>query len=263
MSGIRALPLVAGLLGLLALPGSAPAADSCTYDPSTRQVAVVSDGSVSLNVVAGAIYMLPAGPGSCGDATTTNTDSIVVNVPLDSGFLLDGRFAPGATPETRGQSEIEITVHGAQHLGISLGDDLAQHLTYGTKGISVDDDKDVDVRAPDSTSITTTTGAGDDRVSGQGGHGTGAAYPGIVNVRGGDGNDHLIGALGASLLDGGTGNDTLQAIGPASDQLVAGAGDDTLLAADGSRDALNGGPGFDRAHVDEGLDVVHHVEEHF
>src|SRR4051794_2764605 len=258
-----ALALAAGGLGALASPLAARAANSCGYDPATRQLTVDSDGSSSLNTFAGSIYLLPGGPGTCGAATTANTDSIVVHVPQDAGFLLVGRFAPGATPEPLGESEIEITVHGASHLGVSLGDDAPQHLTYGAKGVAVDDDADLDVRAADTTSITTTTGAGDDVVSGQGGRGTGGTYPGFVNVRGGDGDDALTGGLGGSVLEGGPGSDTLRAAGPGRDRLLGQADDDTLLAADGSRDIVNGGPGSDRAHVDEGLDRVRHVEQPF
>ncbi len=47
----------------------------------------------------------------------------------------------------------------------------------------------------------------------------------IENVRGGSGNDSIIGDIGINILDGGGGNDTVRA-GPASDVLIGGSGFD-------------------------------------
>lgn len=78
----------------------------------------------------------------------------------------------------------------------------------------------------------------------------GADIPVPATVRGGPGNDRLIGASAADKLVGGPGNDVLVGrggddwleSGPGRDKLFGGPGDDTLRGGPG-RDRLFGGPG--------------------
>ena len=99
-------------------------------------------------------------------------------------------------------------------------------------------------------------------------------------LRGGHGDDTLIGGNNSQFLDGGGGKDLLRGGpgpdrmfggpgademigGQARDKLLAGSGNDTLRVKDGTRDNVSGGPGFDRAHVDQGLDVLRDIEKLF
>jgi Ca2+-binding RTX toxin-like protein len=82
-------------------------------------------------------------------------------------------------------------------------------------------------------------------------------------LRGGAGNDRLIGGDGADLLDGGDDNDRL--VGDAgSDKLLGGAGADrlfgdelTALPADHGNDVLDGGDGNDTLYGDGGADELY------
>jgi Ca2+-binding RTX toxin-like protein len=91
------------------------------------------------------------------------------------------------------------------------------------------------------------TGAGDDTVT----LGRGAAtVPVPATIRGGEGDDELVGGAGADKLIGGPGDDELAGRGgndlliggPGADTLVGGAGDDILRGGTG-RNNLIGGPG--------------------
>ncbi|MGV8834247.1 MAG: calcium-binding protein, partial [Devosia sp.] len=73
-------------------------------------------------------------------------------------------------------------------------------------------------------------------------------------VRGGSGNDNVVGAGWSETLDGGAGNDVLSGLagddqlygGAGNDVLEGGAGNDILIGGAGA-DVLNGGDGFDIA----------------
>jgi RTX calcium-binding nonapeptide repeat (4 copies) len=79
------------------------------------------------------------------------------------------------------------------------------------------------------------TGAGDDSVV------MGARVPVPATIRGGEGNDVLVGGAAADKLIGGPGNDELNGRG-GNDVLIGGSGDDTLIGGPGN-DILEGGPG--------------------
>jgi Ca2+-binding RTX toxin-like protein len=78
--------------------------------------------------------------------------------------------------------------------------------------------------------------------------GESSRYVGNV-LRGGGGNDRLIGSPGPDVLRGGPGRDVISAF----------AGNDTIYARDGERDRVLAGKGFDRASKDR-LDVVFGLE---
>lgn len=79
------------------------------------------------------------------------------------------------------------------------------------------------------------TGAGNDSVV------MGRLVPVPATIRGGEGNDVLVGGAAADKLIGGPGNDELNGRG-GNDVLIGGAGDDTLIGGPGN-DILEGGPG--------------------
>ncbi|HWH20915.1 MAG TPA: calcium-binding protein [Solirubrobacterales bacterium] len=79
------------------------------------------------------------------------------------------------------------------------------------------------------------TGAGDDSVV------MGHLVPVPATIRGGEGDDVLVGGAAADKLIGGPGNDELNGRG-GNDVLIGGSGDDTLIGGPGN-DILQGGPG--------------------
>jgi Ca2+-binding RTX toxin-like protein len=74
---------------------------------------------------------------------------------------------------------------------------------------------------------------------------------GFMDLKGTEGNDHLVGAASDDTLSGLGGNDTLEGLG-GHDELYGGAGNDLLLGGD-SYDYLTGGPGDDT--IDGGDDA--------
>ncbi|HEX2233575.1 MAG TPA: calcium-binding protein [Thermoleophilaceae bacterium] len=88
------------------------------------------------------------------------------------------------------------------------------------------------------------------------------APPAPNDVEGGDGDDGLIGGLGADTMDGGDGDDNLFGAraesgvdGDAGDDLAGGAGEDVLVGHDGP-DLLDGGDGADQLNGGDDDDEV-------
>jgi len=106
------------------------------------------------------------------------------------------------------------------------------------------------------------------------------ADDGFCSMGGGFGDDVLIGGLDNQLMGGGEGDDVLRG-GPGRDSLAGdrgadeliggkgrdhsrgGSGDDTFRMKDGVADFVDGNQGTDRAHVDQGLDELHDIEQLF
>jgi hypothetical protein len=76
----------------------------------------------------------------------------------------------------------------------------------------------------------------------------------VEDVRGGTGNDTLLGDAAVNRLDGGGGDDLIEG-GAGRDVLSGGAGLDAVRARDGVRDAIACGAGRDVAVVDE-VDIL-------
>ena len=234
--------LIAYSLVLLAIPPPALAVTSCAFAGSTATVSMSAAGdtgsiSVGTGVNAGRIMLAAA---ACGAATTANTDTIVVTgntgAEVVTFDLSGGAFAPGLTPEA-GTSEIEITVDlgtGVLDRIIITGGPANEAITFGTLGISLNTDTDVDVTLTGVELGTVNGSAGTDAVSGAGDATTGAASALQLTLNGDSGVDSLTGGDGDDTIAGGTGNSTL----------AGGAGDDTLTGG-ADDDTLTGGPGGD------------------
>ena len=102
-------------------------------------------------MVGGAIHF-GASPTACGTATTANTDTINITGAAGSVETLTidqtgGGLAPGGTAETTGTSEIELAVNlgDASDVVVVKGRTLADTLAVGTKGVSFNNDTDVDI----------------------------------------------------------------------------------------------------------------------
>src|SRR4051812_8110819 len=151
-----AFALLVGL-GVLAQAGTASAL-SCSYDPASKQLTVdmtaASYQHVTLYRVGDTVWWDEFTTWSHAPcpADVNTIDRIAVLGGAESDTLeLDlsgGPFAPGATPEAAGLSEIEITAElgGTPDDRVlvqgSAGNDT---LTVGADGLSLDDDGDRDV----------------------------------------------------------------------------------------------------------------------
>jgi Ca2+-binding RTX toxin-like protein len=281
-------------------PPPPPPGGACSYNSTTKSVtaAIPAGEGATLAVVGGAIHF-GASPTACGTATTANTDTITIAGATGSveSLTIDqtgGGLAPGGTAETTGTSEIELGVNlgDASDLVVVKGRALADTLAVGTKGVSFNNDADVDVTfTPLPSSIELLGGGGGDVLSGRGGFGAGQVFPGRVTLRAGDGGDSLsggdlddilVGGAGTDMITGGLGNDQLDGQGGAdslsgndgndtivggagTDSLIGAGGNDTLDARDGAADTqISGAAGVDIARYDAALDPLPvGVEVHF
>jgi Ca2+-binding RTX toxin-like protein len=271
-------------------PPPPPPNGSCSYNAATKSVTatVATGGTATLSVVGGAIYFGNT-PAACGAATTANTNTISISGSNGSVEHLTvdqsgGALAPGATAEATGISEIELAINlgSASDVVVVRGTTSADALAIGLKGVSFNNDTDVDVTiTPLPSSVELAGGDGADTLTARGGFGSGQLFPGPVTLRGDDGDDNMTGSDFADLILGGAGvetvsgylgaddiqgeggndhlngndgNDTLVG-GAGADALVGSTGDDTLQAADGEADTtLSGGAGIDTCFFDAGLD---------
>jgi trimeric autotransporter adhesin len=199
------------VLGLAPSPARAAVGGTCAFAGSTVSI-TTSSGTSATIVRSGNAIELNGVP--CDTATVSNTDLIAVSSP--EGFdmvtidLSGGPFAPGATDEGDGSSEIEMTV-GFESLVTILGSDQADHIAIddfedglppdSTANLNADEAvSDDDISADFSSNYALIdTGAGDDTVE--------LAYT-DAHVNGGDGADlFLIRNAGDVQVDGGAGYD--------------------------------------------------------
>ena len=271
-------------------PPPPPPGSACSYNSTTKTItaSVPAGTGATLSVVGGAIHF-GASPTACGTATTANTDTINIGGAAGSVETLTidqtgGGLAPGGTAESTGTSEIELAVNlgEASDVVVVKGRTLADTLVVGTKGVSFNNDADVDITFTQlPTSIELVGGGGGDVLSGRGGFGAGQVFPGRVTLRAGDGGDSLsggdlddvlVGGAGTDTITGGLGNDQLDGQGGAdslsgndgndtivggagADSLIGAGGNDTLDARDGAADTqISGAAGVDTAFTDAGLD---------
>jgi Ca2+-binding RTX toxin-like protein len=256
---MRTIVFMAAAAAVFAAASPAHAAVTCNFAAGTATVSMSAAGdSASIAVGTGAnAGRIMVGVTACGTGTTANTDTIVVNgttgaenVTID---LSAGQFAPGASVEGSGASEIEFVVDlssGVADRITFVGSGSADTVTLGAGGANLNADNDIDVLVTNAELGTFTGSDGNDLLSGAGDGVTGA--PTILNLT-------MAGDGGADSLMGGGGDDTITG-GPGSNSLSGGAGDDTvtggqgddLVAGDDGGDTLSGGLGNDV--FDEGVD---------
>jgi hypothetical protein len=290
VAGLACASLV--LLGVCSTP-PAVARTRCSYSGApSNTLTVRSDGALAEIARRGQRivvreYLEPPKRCSGGVPTVLNTDTI--EVLLDPGgfadlLLRDGPFAPGATAELEGASEIEVEFVGEDIFAGVNGTGLADRFEWGpgpgreaglnlNPGRAGDQDVDVTVEgnlatlnavgrggndsilpAPDvvlpNASVFSTGGRGDDRLE--------APRDGGGLLQGGPGDDVLIGGRRGDAIEGGGGKDRLSGAGgndriePGSgrDVIRAGAGHDHIEARDSTRDVVRCGPGRDFVNAD-------------
>jgi hypothetical protein len=256
LRSIRRLAVGAAVAGAAigAVPAFASASSTCFYNGGNRTLSITDDsGSEPLRIVRSkSLIVIGDGPtapttfcgGSGNIAQNENTDTINISGPLTStidGYVVDlsgGPFTPGFTPETDGNSEIEIVATNSSAAPATLtveggaGHDEVRAGPNGAVDLGdTDIDRDPDILMPAGAfSLRLRGNDGDDTLTGQG-FGTGnATMP--LSLRGGNGKDRL---------EGGSGRDTLR----------GDADDDTLFSFDTSAgDVLFGGSGFDKGNAD-------------
>jgi Ca2+-binding RTX toxin-like protein len=273
---------VAAVAGLV-LFGAAPRAEariSCSFSgPPENVLKVTANGFAETPVIRRSgdriqVSRLFGSTRSCSgyDPTVFSTDSIrvLLHHGAESELRLEGGpFAPGATPEAEGESEIEVEFSAFIALPTVVGTAAAETFEWGPGGAhpglnlnpNSDADRDVDVTLKGKYPALIADGAGgNDRII----PARGARMPDGAFAEGGRGDDYLAAPAEGSILDGGPGDDEL--IGARSrDDLYGGRGRDRLVGAGGrdrlegggGRDLLLGGPGGDNLYArDRRRDVV-------
>jgi hypothetical protein len=293
----RSLMATAAAVGLLLLVVSfapdAEARTSCAYaGPPANAMTVKVDGGFGIGMIKRKGLEITAsefldGPNPCSGGTPTvlNTDTISVLLGPDASAdlrLEGGPFAPGATPETEGASEIEVQFSGAVSLADVVGTPRGDEYHWGPGGAHAglnlnprsSGDRDVDVTIRGEVAFLVAEGAGgndtiigepgalvQDGVFAEGGRGNDVLKAprstyGILD--GGPGNDAIAGSRFADELEGGAGNDRVAGGGgpdhitggPGKDRLSGGTGSDSLRSRDAKRDTVRCGPGRDRVKAD-------------
>ena len=190
-------------------------------------------------------------------------------------IVLDGVFfGTGQDLEPNGIPEVDVVINGQR--GIDrvqlLATNQSDNLQFGSNGINLNGDQDVDVTLTNIESVRVDAMGGDDFVNMGGGGVTGSEFAIRAIVSGGSGGDTLIGGLkndkllgdqGKDVIEGGMGNDLLNG-GIAGDELNGDEGDDQLLGEDGNdvlvggvgNDILSGGVNNDRLFGESGFDTL-------
>lgn len=293
--GLGAAAVVSVTLALLGQPAAAfhTGHSSCTFSAGTVRLHLAAEHVVRLLVVDGQIKYADltdySHRGACGAARVGNTNRILVDEARAGASRLQfdqqlGRFGPGATTETAGRSEIEVHLGTLQDMWI-MGRRAGERITLGERGVNLNADRDVDLVGQALRDVSVFAGEGEDRVSGQGGAGTGEAFTshraGLIVyggtgadvligsdlgdvLEGDDGRDRVYGRRGGDDLDGGphadvvlggSGKDLVSG-GGAADRVEAGPQDDIIFARDYAPDDLHGGTGNDRAFVDSSDSMI-------
>jgi hypothetical protein len=270
----RATLLLAGSgLALIALGAASPASAqvTCTFSSASHRLIVRSSAGgdePQLERQGNRIIVkrFLGSPRSCqgGTATVFNTDTIKVRV---SGFVpgidirLDGGpFAPGATPEKKGASEIEVHVTGKDAMADVIGTPGPDQFRWGRIGNSAG--LNVNAGRRNDTDVDISAGGLYAFIVAEGGKGRDTILParplesvpgGAFSV-GGGGNDILAASRNGDIIGGGAGRDLIRG-GPSFDWIGGGAGKDRVSGAGGA-DAINPGGGQDIVLAGPGRDFV-------
>jgi len=260
-----ALALCAGALAAAALPAGASASavflnggalHVVGFAGEANRFTIAKTGINNFRVVDAGAAIGNLGPGcrldgspnaaACSGELIGATGSVQVNAG-DGDDVVDARLA--AVPALlQGEAGNDTLTGGA-------GNDLL----IGGDGLDVMDGQGgADIFAgqngTDRVDYISRTGPIDASLDGQADDGAAGEHDNILDdvetIRGGSGNDSLVGNGNRNFLIGGPGNDVIFGQGGAGDDVNGGPGDDRLFAADGLSDEVNCGDGNDQAQVD-------------
>jgi Ca2+-binding RTX toxin-like protein len=215
---ISASALLGVLCVLASVPPAMAAPTACVFDDTTGTATVTAgDGLVATVSRDGDAIEVDGVP--CDTATVTNTEALEVTTPAVSVEtvaidLSGGTFAPGATDEGDGSSEIEIEVqlggaaigtHDQVHIIGTAGTDMFTADGFAANLNAGEATPDDDLSVSGDGELELLGGEGNDEIVLAGYGGDNAEIPKIA--RGGPGDDRLLGDLNGSLMDGGPGRD--------------------------------------------------------
>jgi Ca2+-binding RTX toxin-like protein len=225
--------------------------NSCTITSGTSTMALSVRGGetvyLTLRAADGVVIAdgTTAGGAECAVPATykiTITED-VAHTGVEKVFLdyINGTYALGTTVGSTVTAGITMTLGAGSSLvvrGSSGADKIFLGSTYAAgpvlqfSWINVNGDTSPDVKMSGVTDVKVSTGVGADTISADGGNGTtGTALDTTITFSGygGPDADTLTGGKGASLLDGGDGDDKfIQSLNVGADNIVGGKGFDTV-----------------------------------
>jgi hypothetical protein len=214
---------------VLAITTSTPELDVVAVQRSADQIAV-SDDATGTQV------------GCAGETpTVTNTDTILLAGANGTSLAIDergGPFAPGATDEGDGFSEIEFDLDWEDGLLVVNSAPTGEGLSLGAlpegSGINLNPGSeaapDSDVNPGGVLSVVGRGLGGGESLTAAGGPGFIGPFNRPVSFEGGAGRDLLIGGSVPDLLDGGPGGDRIRARDHKRDTIFCGGGRDRVRA---------------------------------
>jgi Ca2+-binding RTX toxin-like protein len=239
---------------------------ACTFDGMGNMILTVATGEtayVAKRATDGKVVANAATGGA--ECTVADTKKITINGDAgDNKVIIDfvnGVFGAGVSAG----ANIVVSL-GAETTGDSVkirGSASVDSYTFGVSGASVTSDMLSDISFTGVEDVVVSTGPGNDVVTGDGGKGTGLAFPTTFTVYGGDGDDTLTGGATTSNLYGGEGNDTFkQQTAKVADSMDGGNGTDVVdYSARTASLAITVGSGAaDDGEAGEGDDVKSSIE---
>jgi hypothetical protein len=177
----------------------------------------------------------------------TNTIKIVTGDGTNTVEIneTNGLFAPGATKEKTGKSEIEFSVTGGSGFDTKklVGRPVDDKIDLGGGGFNINKDNDADIFGSSIDLVVVNSGGGDDKVSAAGNSVVGSAFPIQITVSGQSGQDVLRAGASFSTLDGGKNGDRL--VGNDFGDFLLGGGGGDKLTGKAASDGLFGGGAVD------------------
>lgn len=218
---------------------------TCVFDPMTATASVVMHDDLASAYITMHDGTLTIDVNACPGATRSALDTIIVTGTATDDmvtFDLDmGRFAPGATDEGDGSSEIEISVDLADGRDVVFvgGRSKRNVMVIGSAGVNLNaaetvPDADLSLAGVEIAGLS--GGSTRDVLWAMGGYGTGKPAAVSVILDGGEGDDIVGGSNGDDALSGSGGSDDIRPFG----------GDDSV----------DGGDGFDVAYF-QGSTGIH------
>jgi Ca2+-binding RTX toxin-like protein len=246
-----------GASALAAIPSAASATATCNYDTAKRQMSVrygAADTAVTVRNGSGLEFREGSnGFRNCFSttgvrATAANTDSVSISGATGTGAAVQNT----TIDETNGDFSDSnpklrfavITGTGADRLTIKEGSGN-NFVTVRNQSTGLGFGPEIDLDSDGDADINK------------------VGFDNIVQINGGTGNDILDAGPNTTaqvVLLGEAGNDTLRG-GIEQDNLDGGPGNDGFFAKDGVIDIVTGGTGTDHARLDFNLDRDSSIEE--
>jgi Ca2+-binding RTX toxin-like protein len=258
----RVLVVLACASAWFCASGHAASAATCSYDAATGTVAdQLAAYDTDMLYVGSTGTIESSATGTCGAATVENTSRIVVNgdqLGAESFTVSEynGVFAHPKGAKKKRDIPISVDLGGADPNFFSSdtltveGSQGGDTIAVGTAGVAWNTNGSLDVAIAHDPQLTIDGLAGDDRITAQGGYGSGGQYASLSQLRLFGVSERGSGAIGeTNTITGRDGRDYIAGGGTGLQTLTGLGGDDALFAGNGywpgGQATISGGDGND------------------